>query len=72
MASFTTRQNGSRFISFTDGNGRPQTITLGKVARRYAESVKVKVEDLVSATLHHHTPSPRSARRYRPMGGGPG
>ena len=54
MASLTTRKNGSRFISFTDGSGQAKTITLGKVALRYAESVKVKVEDLVSAVANHH------------------
>ena len=56
MASLTTRKNGSRFISFTDGNGQSRTITLGKVAKRYAETVKVKVEDLASAVANHHAP----------------
>jgi integrase len=62
MASLTTRNNGSRFISFIDGCGRPQTITLGKVARRYAESVKVKVEDLSSAVANHHAPRDDTTR----------
>jgi len=42
MASVTTRKNGSRFITFTDGNRDPQTITLGKVALRYVESFSLK------------------------------
>jgi len=62
MASLTTRQNGSRFISFTDGNGQSQTITLGKVAKRYAETVKVKVEDLASAVANHHAPRDDTTR----------
>ena len=62
MASLTTRKSGSRFVTFVDAEGRPQTITLGKVARRYAEAVKIKVEDLVSAALHHHAPQDETAR----------
>ena len=62
MASLTTRQSGSRFISFIDGNGRAQTITLGKVAKRYAETVKVKVEDLASAVANCHAPRDDTTR----------
>lgn len=62
MASLTTRKNGSRFISFIDGNGQVQTITLGKMARRYAETVKVKVEDLSSAVANHHAPRDDATR----------
>ena len=62
MASLTTRQNGSRFISFTDGNGQSRTITLGKVAKRYGETVKVKVEDLASAVANHHAPRDDTTR----------
>ncbi len=62
MASVTTRQNGSRFISFTDGNGKMQTITLGKTLLRYAESVKVRVEDLASAAANHHAPRDNTSR----------
>ena len=56
MASITTRKNGSRFIRFIDSNGQSQTITLGKCAMRYAESIKVKIEDLASAMSDHHAP----------------
>jgi len=62
MASITTRSNGSRFISFRNAAGEPRHITLGKVAKRYAEAVKVKVEDLVSSNLHGHAPSDETAR----------
>jgi integrase len=62
MASISTRKTGSRFINFIDANGKTQTITLGKVQMRYAEAVKVKIEDLVSATLHHHAPRDDTAR----------
>ena len=62
MASVTTRQNGSRFIGFIDSRGDPQTIYLGKVPMRYAESVKVRVEDLVMATITGHAPTDETAR----------
>jgi len=62
MASITTRNNGSRFISFTDVDGKLWTLTLGKVPKRYAESVKVKVEDLVASTITGHAPRDDTAR----------
>jgi hypothetical protein len=58
MASITTRSNGSRFIGLTDRDGTPQTIYLGQVPLRYAESVRVKVENLVSAILRGHARRP--------------
>jgi hypothetical protein len=62
MASITTRSNGSRFISFRSVSGLPRHITLGKVPKRYADAVKVKVEDLVAASIHRHAPSDETAR----------
>lgn len=56
MASVTSRPNGSRFITFRDGSGTARHITLGKVAKRYADAFKVRVEDLVAAALHGHSP----------------
>jgi len=62
MASITTRKNGSRFITFHSGSGTPKHITLGKVPKRYAESLKVRIEDLASASLHGHAPSDDTTR----------
>ncbi|HMN96932.1 MAG TPA: tyrosine-type recombinase/integrase [Phycisphaerales bacterium] len=67
MASITTRPNGSRFISFRPSTalrtaGVQRHITLGKVPKRYADAVKVKVEDLVAASIHGHAPSDETAR----------
>jgi len=62
MASITTRKNGSRFITFHTAGGTPRHITLGKIAKRYAESFKVRVEDLASAAMHGHAPSDDTAR----------
>lgn len=53
----TTRKNGSRFITFRCVAGQPRHITLGRVNKRYALAVKVKVEDLVSAIIHGHAPT---------------
>ncbi len=62
MASITTRPNGSRFISFREADGSARHITLGKVNRRYADMVKFRVEDLVSASIHRHSPTDDTAR----------
>ncbi len=62
MASITTRPNGSKFITFMSPSGSPRHITLGKVPKRYAESLKVRVEDLVSAAIHSHPPSDDTCR----------
>jgi len=62
MASLTTRPNGSRFISFRSASGAYRHITLGQVPRRYADAFKVKVEDLVSASLLRHSPNDDTSR----------
>ena len=62
MASITTRKNGSRFIGFIDAGGKPRTVHLGKVPMRYAESMKVKVEDLVCSSITGHAPSDETSR----------
>jgi integrase len=56
MATLATRKNGSRFISFYDGCGIRKHITLGQTDKRYAQALKVRVEDLVSAQLAGHPP----------------
>ncbi|TVQ63030.1 MAG: hypothetical protein EA378_03065 [Phycisphaerales bacterium] len=62
MASITTRPGGSRFISFVAPGGERRHITLGQVQKRYAEAVKVRVEDLASAAIHGHPPTDDTAR----------
>ncbi len=54
MASISNDPNGLRRILFIGADDRRKTIRLGKVSTRYAESVKVKVEDLVSSSIHGH------------------
>lgn len=51
MASVINRPNGHRWIQFTSGNDQRKTIRLGKLAKRDAEAIKSKVEDILSAKL---------------------
>jgi len=67
MASITTRKNGSRFINFKDGEGKRQTITLGKISKRFAQAFRVKVEDLVSAAISGHAPSDETSLWLRDL-----
>lgn len=54
MASLSTnKSNGRRKIQFTL-NGKRRTITLGKVPKRQAESVKLHIENLVAARITGH------------------
>ena len=62
MASICNDPNGRRRILFLNGRGERKTIRLGKVQRRFAESVKVKVEDLVNASIAGHAPTDETSR----------
>ncbi|MGQ9762411.1 MAG: hypothetical protein ACUVQG_11705 [Thermogutta sp.] len=57
MASLINRPNGHRWIQFVDGAGRRQTIRLGKVPKRVAESVLSRVEELIAHKLGGIPPS---------------
>ena len=62
MASISNDPNGRRRILFIGANQKRRVIRLGKVSQRFAESVKVKVEDLVSASITGHAPADETAR----------
>ncbi len=62
MASISSRKNGSRFITFFNGQRQRKTITLGTISKRSAESIKVRVEDLASALASHHAPKDDTVR----------
>lgn len=62
MASISNDPNGHRRIQFSNADGERKTLRLGKVTRRHAESVKVKVEDLVSANITGHAPRDDTSR----------
>ena len=62
MASLSKTANGHRLIQFTDAGSGRRTIRLGKVQRRHAESVKVRVERLVAAQITGHAVDDETAR----------
>ncbi len=68
MASISNDPNGRRRILFVDAKGDRKTIRLGKVPQRYAEAVKVKVEDLVFATITRHAPADETSRWLTNLG----
>ena len=62
MASIGNDPNGRRRILFVAPDGSRKTIRLGKCSQRHAESVKHKIEDLISATLSGGSPSDATSR----------
>ncbi len=62
MASINNEPNGRRTIQFVGADGKRRSIRLGKVSRRQAESVKVKVEDLAAACITGHAPRRETAQ----------
>ena len=55
MASVSTDKSGKRRILFTDPNENRKTIYLGKVSKRYADSIKSRVEQLLVAKITGQT-----------------
>jgi len=51
MASITREKNGRRTLQFVAADGRRRSVRLGKVSQRATESVQVKVEALVAASI---------------------
>ena len=62
MASLANDPNGRRRILFVDTNGNRKTIRLGKMSKRQAEAVKLRVEDLAASKLSGGSPSDETAR----------
>ncbi len=62
MASISNDPNGHRRIQFFNADGERKTIRLGKVSLRHAESVKVKIEDLASASITGGAPRDDTTR----------
>ncbi|MEZ4515304.1 MAG: tyrosine-type recombinase/integrase, partial [Chloroflexota bacterium] len=62
MASISNDPNGRRRILFFNDKGERKTIRLGVVSLRHAESVKLKIEDLVSASITGNAPRDETAR----------
>lgn len=62
MASITHEQNGRRTIQFVAGDQKRRSIRLGKVSQRMADAVKVRVEQLVTASITGHSTDDETAR----------
>jgi hypothetical protein len=54
MASISTDPNGRRRLQFTDAHGKRHTIRLGVMQMRHAESVRIRVDHLLSAQATRH------------------
>lgn len=57
MASISNDPNGRRRILFVNAAGKRRSVRLGKVSKRSAESVKVKLEDLIASSINGHPPA---------------
>ncbi len=62
MASISREANGRRVIQFTGGDGKRRSIRLGKVSQRAAETVKVHIERLVTASVTGYGVEDETAR----------
>lgn len=62
MASLFQRSGGSWSIQFDGVDGRRKTLSLGKVTKRTAEGVRLKVENLVAANLAGGIPDAETVR----------
>ncbi len=62
MASLQSKPGGRWQIQFTNPNKKRKTIRLGKVPKRAAETVKMHVEQLVSAAIMGQPPPDDTAR----------
>jgi len=54
MASISTESHGTRRIQFAGGDGRRRTLRLGKATLKQAQTVRLRVEQLVTASLLGH------------------
>ena len=63
MASIANDPNGTRRILFTDPHGKRRTLRLGKVPKKHAEAVRVKVEALLAANITGQ-PADRDTSRW--------
>jgi len=62
VASVSNDGDGRRRLLFVGANGKRKAVRLGKVSTRQAEAVKVKIEQLVSASMLGQSPDDETAR----------
>src|SRR5271170_4065349 len=54
MATIGSDSGGRKRILFVAGDGSRKTVRLGPVSARAAESVRLRIEELASATMNGH------------------
>ena len=62
MASISKAANGHRTIQFMDVDEKRKSIRLGKISQRLADSIKLRIEHLVSAKMANHSIDMETAR----------
>ena len=62
MASISSQPNGRRTVQFVAPDGKRRSIRLGKMPKRIAETVKLRVELLVASKLSGHALDDETAR----------
>src|SRR5687768_15912931 len=62
MASVVDDPNGRKRILFIGADGKRRAIRLGKATAKQADAFKVKVEQLVSASILGHSPDDETSR----------
>ncbi len=62
MASLSKHRNGLFLIQFTDRDGNRRTVRLPKMAKRMADAVKLKIENLVAASITGHSVDDETSR----------
>lgn len=68
MASLANDSNGHRRILFSDTDGKRKTIRLGKMTKKDAEGVRVKVESLLGSKVSGHTVPQETSRWVAQLG----
>lgn len=70
MASISTdEKTGRRMVQFRGTDGKRRSIRLGKVPRKHAESLRAKVEELLSASITGAAPAEETSAWLAKQGG---
>ena len=61
MASISTSTDGSRRLQFADADGTRRTLSIGKLPKKQAESIKTHVERIITASISRCSVEPETA-----------
>lgn len=71
MASIHKEKRGGKTyyrLQFYDKNNRRRTMRLGTINRKAADTIRVRIEDLLSASFSGGSPNPETARWLAELG----